>query len=298
MAIFYPHIKGFDGSAYTWIDFQHSSDNDTNKLPLVKYNTNNIKESATSLGRLVATGAPTIFERSVSFNWETQTDRSRLLRFSINSSDNEYKAWICGALDGLKCNINQNSTQYLLIKETEANLKFGTTTIGDIGAWNDKTAGCLYIGHPVDNLPSRRGDVWAEGSISAAGHMFTNSYIQAQNYILAGTYMEAPYFNATSDKRAKTDIQLLSINALDLIKSVQLYSFKYKDSNKPSIGIIAQEVQDIDIQGFNLVDNIEARGENGDYMTVKESKLVYILWKAMQELSAEVEELKQQLKKD
>ena len=107
----------------------------------------------------------------------------------------------------------------------------------------------------------------------------------------------ATYFNATSDYRAKKDFKLLDINALDLINKVRLYSFKYKDSNQPSIGIIAQDVQDININGFDLVDNKNATGDNFDYMSIHESKLIYILWKAIQEQQKEIEELRQQLNK-
>lgn len=106
---------------------------------------------------------------------------------------------------------------------------------------------------------------------------------------------EAVYFNATSDRRAKTDFSLLDINALELVKKVQLYSFKYKDSNLPSIGIIAQDVQDVNIKGFKLVDNENATGQDFDYMTIHESKLTYILWKAVQELSKEIEDLKKKI---
>ena len=106
---------------------------------------------------------------------------------------------------------------------------------------------------------------------------------------------EAVYFNATSDRRAKTDFSLLDLNALELVKKVQLYSFKYKDSNLPSIGIIAQDVQDVNIKGFKLVDNENATGQDFDYMTIHESKLTYILWKAVQELSKEVEDLKKKI---
>ena len=108
---------------------------------------------------------------------------------------------------------------------------------------------------------------------------------------------EATYFNAVSDYRAKKDFKLLDIDALELIKKVRLYSFNYKDSNQPSIGIIAQDVQDININGFDLVDNKTATGENFDYMSIHESKLIYILWKAIQEQQKEIEELKLQLNK-
>lgn len=107
----------------------------------------------------------------------------------------------------------------------------------------------------------------------------------------------AVYFNATSDYRAKRDFKSLNFDALKLINNTSLYSFKYKDSNLPSIGIIAQDVQDIDINGFKLVDNPDATGENMDYMHIHESKLVYILWKAIQEQQKEIEDLKKQLNK-
>lgn len=106
---------------------------------------------------------------------------------------------------------------------------------------------------------------------------------------------EAGFFNATSDKRAKTDIHYLNIDALSLINQVRLYSFEYKDTLEPSIGVIAQELQDINIQGFKLVDNIYASGENGDYMRVKETKLIYVLWKGIQELTQEVKYLRDEV---
>ena len=108
---------------------------------------------------------------------------------------------------------------------------------------------------------------------------------------------QAIYFNATSDERAKIDLKPLSINALDLINRVQLYSFKYKDSDLPSIGILAQDIQDVNIEGFDLVDNKQASGIDMDYMSIHESKLIYILWKAIQEQQKEIEKLKTQIKR-
>ena len=108
---------------------------------------------------------------------------------------------------------------------------------------------------------------------------------------------ESLYFNSTSDRRAKTDIKPINKSVLPLITNTQLYSFKYKDLDTPSIGIIAQDVQDVDFDGFSLVDNKEASGQDMDYMSIHESKLVYILWKAIQEQQKEIEDLKEQIKK-
>lgn len=110
------------------------------------------------------------------------------------------------------------------------------------------------------------------------------------------SYVAANYFNATSDYRAKKDFKPLTFSALDFVQKTPLYSFKYKDSNMPSIGIIAQDIQDINIDGFKLVDNENATGENFDYMSIHESKLVYILWKAIQEQQQEIAQLKEEIK--
>ena len=106
-------------------------------------------------------------------------------------------------------------------------------------------------------------------------------------------------FNATSDKRAKTNIKRLDQEkALDIVNKLPVYSFNYKKDNIPSIGVLAQEamVYDGAIPNFSLVNNEQATGENGDYQTIKESKLVYILWAAIQEQSRQINQLKSQLK--
>lgn len=108
--------------------------------------------------------------------------------------------------------------------------------------------------------------------------------------------ISAQYFNATSDRRAKDNINPLNIKAIDIIKNTPLYTFNYKDLNTPSIGIMAQDIKDIKINDFGFVINENASGENGDYMTLRESKLIYLLWKAIQEQQAEIEELKNKLR--
>lgn len=117
--------------------------------------------------------------------------------------------------------------------------------------------------------------------------------------ITCSDQITAVSFNATSDKRAKTNIKRLDQEkALDIVNKLPVYSFNYKKDNIPSIGVLAQEaaVYDGAIPNFSLVNNEQATGENGDYQTIKESKLVYILWAAIQEQSRQINQLKSQLK--
>ncbi len=133
------------------------------------------------------------------------------------------------------------------------------------------------------------GPVTPGGKEPVAGDVYSNN-------LYAINKCEAGFFNTTSDKRAKTNIKELQLDAVSFIKKVPLYSFTYKDTDIPSIGILAQDVQDLNIEGFKVVDNIDATGQNMDYMSIHESKLVYILWQAIKQQQKEIDELKAQLK--
>ncbi len=111
------------------------------------------------------------------------------------------------------------------------------------------------------------------------------------------TDVTATYFNTTSDARAKTNLCEAHYSALDIVNNLKTYTYNYKDSNEQSYGILAQDMLDYSINGFSFIDNTAATGVDGDYMKVKESKLVYLLLEAVKEQQKEIEELKRQLKK-
>ena len=127
------------------------------------------------------------------------------------------------------------------------------------------------------------------------GNVYIGQALTVTSSITSSSHCQALYFNATSDRRAKSNVQPAKFSALDTIKQLPVYTFNYLNDPKPSVGLIAQEAAEHDLDGFNMVDNIDASGEFGDFMQMKESKLVYVLWKAVQELSAEVEDLKSQI---
>ena len=127
------------------------------------------------------------------------------------------------------------------------------------------------------------------GSTGGNFNVYTNMVIDPNFSCSAG------YFNATSDKRAKENIKQANFSAIDIINQLNIYSFNYKNSDKPTIGILAQEALNTKINNFSLVENENASGENDDYMSIKESKLIYILWKAIQEQQEEIAQLKKKL---
>lgn len=97
----------------------------------------------------------------------------------------------------------------------------------------------------------------------------------------------AQYFNALSDRHLKTNIKAIEDSVLPFITSTPVYTFNYKkDPTIPVIGIMAQDVLDKNINDFNLV----KKNGNG-YYEIKESKMIYILWKAVQEQQKQIEAL-------
>jgi hypothetical protein len=140
------------------------------------------------------------------------------------------------------------------------------------------------------------------------GHNAQPSAVDVSNEVTIGNSsnnsyrMYADSWTNASDSRYKHDIADLPYG-LDFILKLRPRQFIYNNSNdnKLSMGFIAQEVQEVmkqyDMQGkFNLVRIMEQ-----DYLGLNTTQIIPILVKAVQELSAENEELKngfEQLKKE
>ena len=107
-------------------------------------------------------------------------------------------------------------------------------------------------------------------------------------------YIAAKYFNATSDVRAKENVQPWDQSALDLVSQIPVYTFNYKNDQDTVIGILAQDLLEKQHENLKLVNNTDADGIN-EFMTIKEGKMVFVLWKAVQELQAQVADLQQKL---
>ena len=102
-----------------------------------------------------------------------------------------------------------------------------------------------------------------------------------------------------SDARDKKEIKDLELG-VDFVNKLKPRKFKWDlrnsdvDKDKEASGFVAQEVQEVlDQTDSNYTGIVDTN--NPDQYTVAQSNLVPILVKAVQELSAEVKELKQQL---
>ncbi len=133
-------------------------------------------------------------------------------------------------------------------------------------------------------------------SLDADGVHIKNT-LHTDGDIIAEGKVEGSFMNVRSDARAKEKIRPVEIHGLDILENLDLYRFEYIGQGIPTIGAIAQEVAEVTIDGdIKLVDNECATGQDGDFMSIRENRLMYVLLDAIKELSQKVKELEAQLK--
>jgi hypothetical protein len=153
---------------------------------------------------------------------------------------------------------------------------------GELGAW-------LWI-------PGQNRAYFSSTSAAAAGfNRFNNTGdVIAINYSGTGvgsisTNGATTSYNITSDYRLKEDYK--EINGLEKVSAIKVYDFKWKALNERMDGVIAHELAEVLPYAVNgekdeLDENGEIKAQGVDY-----SKLVPIMIKAIQELTAKVKAL-------
>lgn len=104
--------------------------------------------------------------------------------------------------------------------------------------------------------------------------------ITAEDITASG--ISATNFDTTSDASLKTDIFKVD-NALDILESINGVSFKWKRTGEKSMGIIAQEVEEVLPELIN---------DSAYYKSVNYNGLIAVLIESIKELKKEIKELK------
>ena len=94
----------------------------------------------------------------------------------------------------------------------------------------------------------------------------------------------ATVYNTTSDYRLKEDLKL--INGLEILNKIKVYDYKWKASDDRMDGVLAHELQEVIPYAVTGIKDGE------DMQGVDYSKIVPVMLKAIQELSAEITILK------
>jgi len=96
----------------------------------------------------------------------------------------------------------------------------------------------------------------------------------------------ASNFNSTSDIRLKTNIQPIG-NPIGKVKQIEGVSFNWKKDDKPALGVIADQVQEI----------LPELVHGDDPKTVNYNGLIGLLIEAVKEQQTEIEALKDRISK-
>jgi len=91
--------------------------------------------------------------------------------------------------------------------------------------------------------------------------------------------------NSTSDVRLKENIHSID-NALDKVMQINGVEFDWKETKEPSVGVIAQDIEEIIPEVVKI---------SGDIKTVNYNGLVAVLIEAIKEQQKQIQELKKQI---
>lgn len=132
------------------------------------------------------------------------------------------------------------------------------------------------------------------GGVNSLGFVYyTDGDAQNYGYIEAATSRGMVGINAwQSDGRLKENIAQATESATEYLTGLPVRAFDWKDDNyHEKFGFIAQELEKID---NSLIFKVVQKGENGEVIDeayqIKEHKFIPVLVKAVQELSAKMQE--------
>lgn len=127
---------------------------------------------------------------------------------------------------------------------------------------------------------------------------FEGGFIELDSFIQAGVPFDSPVTTSAaeisadvitcpSDRRLKTNINKIE-NPLDKVNKINGYNFNWIDSDKPDVGVIAQEIEEV-------YPEVVKSSSNDGYKRVDYGKIVPLLIESIKELSKKVDDLQAQL---
>ncbi len=169
---------------------------------------------------------------------------------------------------------------------TKGDLVFGTRSVTTDTAPTERcrinSSGRLGIGETsYSGALTIRGEVGASDKAIAFTH---NSATEVGTVVTASS---STTYNTSSDYRLK-DVKGSIQNGLERTLALNPVEFEWKESGKTSEGFIAHEAQEI------FADAVTGEKDGEDMQGMDYGRITPLLVKAIQELSAEVEQLKQQ----
>jgi hypothetical protein len=203
------------------------------------------------------------------------------LGFSSEASGTDYLGAFVQALGNYTSNYNTslifgtrgtsgNATERMRIT-SGGDVLIGTTTTTSVSKLQ-LTSSNSYYGF-VDRAQVS-GTGFPAGFFNSAGSLVGS----------IGTNNTSTTYGTSSDYRLKEDLK--DFNALDIASKIKMYDFKWKADDSRGYGVMAHELQEV------LPQAVSGKKDAEKMQSVDYSKLVPILLKSIQELKAEIDELK------
>ena len=179
--------------------------------------------------------------------------------------------------------VTKDGIQMKVPVTANSNITTASAFIGKVGApFANKNAGYFTNLTISPNSPT---DITAVDNIkiNGTGQILVNAAASFAPCIkVANGYVEAQYFNATSDRRLKENIEEFQYNKS--ILDLPVVEFNFKGNKEKHIGCIAQDLQE-------LYPNLVHEDKDG-YLSIEENKLVYLLLEEVKKLREEINKLK------
>jgi len=180
-----------------------------------------------------------------------------------------------------------NTASTIVARDSSGNFSAGTITASLSG--NASTATSATSATNATNATNF--NVLADNSTNATHYViFTGGATGNQRpnsdtalyYNPSSNTLNAGNFNSTSDINKKTNLREV-VDSLEILKGIRGVRFDWVENNLPSVGVIAQEVEQVLPELVTETEGVKSVNYNG---------LVGVLIEAVKELQAEVEELK------
>lgn len=176
-----------------------------------------------------------------------------------------------------------------------------TGTYGKIATLS--STGYIRYRTPAE-IASDIGCIPLTGSSAITGSLTPNAASNSQTLGTSSKMWNAIYgtnFYSSSDRRLKENIEDVELECRDLIKNIEIKEFNFKDDKdkKVVVGAIAQQLKEVLPEKYQkeLIS-----GDEDSYYSINESKLVYVVMKALQDemyknevLEDRVEELEKEI---
>ena len=160
----------------------------------------------------------------------------------------------------------------------------GTTSTTGLTTGSSVNVGISLGGGVISSqVNNNSNQYWSKASGYTSGD-YTAHFVNGTYVGGISTNGSSTTYATASDYRLKTDLK--DFNGLDLLTKIKTYDYEWKADKTRSYGVIAHELQ-------SIINNAVTGIKDGDRMQgVDYSKIVPVLIKAIQELKAELDTLK------